>query len=136
MGATGGTGRSANQNPTYSAYVASGGAGNPGGKGAANRVQSDNVAYKGQDGTGGLLIVMSDNCYNLGYIYSQGSSGGINGSIGGSSGGGTINVFYKRQYNGDGIINANGGRYGNVGAGGNGSVTIGNISSGTFAKDE
>lgn len=136
MGATGGIGRSANENPTYSEYVASGGAGNPGGKGAANRVQSDNVNYKGKDGTGGLLIVMSNNCYNSGRIYSQGSPGGTGGRVGGSSGGGTINIFYKKEYSSYGEFNANGGRYGNIGAGGNGSVTIGSIATGTFAKDE
>ncbi len=61
---------------------------------------------------------------------------------GGGSGGGSINLFYKSNIT-RGSINSNGGTYGtgesarrNGGYGGAGSITIGNISTGTFVKDE
>ena len=105
-----------------------GGAGNPGGSGSRG-------GYAGETGTGGLLIIYSNTIINNGTINSNGSNGGYASRDGGSSGGGSINLFYKETTN-KGNINANGGSIGNGGAGGAGSITIGNISTGTFVKDE
>lgn len=68
---------------------------------------------------------------------------------GGGSGGGSINLFYQSHI-AKGIIQNNGGSGGGTsyyhghlhsagrpgGTGGAGSITIGNISTGTFVKDE
>lgn len=70
---------------------------------------------------------------------------------GGGSGGGSINLFYKVNVT-KGTILVNGGTKGNAqsvisttvgydygyagGNGGSGCITIGNISTGTFVKDE
>lgn len=104
------------------------------------------------NGTGGLLIIYAKSISNNGTIEAKGvdsnkpevysSSQGIwTNSLtvpGGASGGGSINVFYKEQSNitveacstkgGEGK-----GYY--SGSGGDGSITIGNISTGTFVKD-
>ena len=79
--------------------------------------------------------------YNNGKIFSYGSSGGAGRDTGGSSGGGSINIFYKESYNSKTSVEANGGvsrrdvsTGAEGGAGGNGTVTIGNI--GTFVKNE
>ena len=60
---------------------------------------------------------------------------------GGCSGGGSINIFYSDSYTKSDTakITTNGGVETSGirgGAGGTGSVTIGNISTGTFVKDE
>lgn len=62
---------------------------------------------------------------------------------GGGSGAGSINVFYKGSIEKERNIIASGGAGGSTrnygysgGNGGNGSITIGNISTGTFIKDE
>ena len=60
------------------------------------------------------------------------------------SGGGSINIFYKKEYTNSGVLNADGvicppgTGYGSVrgGAGGNGSVCVGSIKSGTFEKND
>ena len=108
------------------------------------------------NGTGGLLIIYANNIQNSGSINSQGSNGarasGASTSSsdtwyyahGGSSGGGSINIFYKGQYTNNGTMSIAGGKikvYGQDGStwnrkGGDGTITIGNISSGTFVKDE
>ena len=64
-----------------------------------------------------------------------GSMGDNRNAPGGSSGGGSINIFYKDILSNNGNILANGGGDDNMPKGGDGSVTIGNISSGTFTKD-
>ena len=112
-----------------SGYV--GGAGNPGRNG-------------GQTGTGGLLIICANTIKNNAVISSNGSST-IYGyeSSGGGSGGGSINIFYKSSML-KGVISVTGGAGGQSknsnerggGAGGTGCTTIGNISTGTFVKDE
>lgn len=122
---------------------AGGGAGNPGGSGAY-------TGSSGETGTGGLLVIYADSLINNSTISSDGSNGGYtgggNGSGGGGSGGGSINLFYNTTFT-RGNINCNGGAAGNRpwewkvvgcygGAGGSGSITIGNISTGTFLKDE
>ena len=80
---------------------------------------------------------------------SNGSNGGKgHTSGGGGSGGGSINLFYKTDLE-KGTLTVSGGSSGsytgsnfwnsyrrNGGAGGAGSITIGNISTGTFVKDE
>lgn len=116
-------------------YTSGGGAGNPGGKGSLNN--SLTSSYRGQTGTGGLLIIYANNMKNEGTIKSNGSSGGGVRS-GGGSGGGSINIFYKNTYECiKGIYsNAGGPKTGSTqgGAGGNGTTTIGSIATGTFTK--
>lgn len=103
-----------------------GGTGNPGGSGTV----------VGTNGTGGLLIISADIINNNGEILSNGTSASSAGYCGGSSGGGSINLFYKTDYLNQGTITATGGSNGRGGKGGDGCITIGNISSGTFVSDE
>lgn len=120
----------------------SGGAGNPGGKGTSGNGYTGNA---GDNGTGGLMMLYADTINNNGSIVSNGSNGGYGFFHSGSgSGGGSINIFYKSNIE-RGIITANGGVAGPIdsrgghcqgGSGGNGSITIGNISTGTFVEDE
>ena len=91
-GGTGGRNNSANSERS------GGGAGNPGGYGAKFVSGWLSSSNKGEDGTGGLLIIYSNNIENNGNITSNGSSGGNDRLGGGSSGGGTINIFYKNSY--------------------------------------
>ena len=111
--------------------VHGGGAGNPGGLGKTN--SADN----GKNGTGGLLIMYAKNIINNGSIDSKGSEAGYGTnkwSAGGSSGGGSINIFYTLNYSGN-IPSAEGGKAVEKGGkGGDGSVTIGNIATGTFVE--
>ena len=86
-------------------YWAGGGAGNPGGNGASPSATTtayvgNNASYKGQDGTGGLLIMYADVLTNNGTISSQGAYGYPSSSVdvrgfGGCSGAGSINLYYK-----------------------------------------
>ena len=106
----------------------SGGAGNPGGK----------PAYSTNNGTGGLLVLYSSIYCNAGNMNSVGTMGSTGSNPGGSSGGGSINIFCKNNIKNKGKFNCQGGAHasGRGGAGGNGTVTIGSISTGTFQKDE
>lgn len=90
-----------------------GGAGNPG-------------VDKGENGTGGLLILVAKDIENNGVISAKGSNGG------GSSGGGSINIFYTGSWimNEEAKINADGG-YGS-GTGGTGAISIGKIANGIY----
>ena len=104
--------------------LVAGGAGNPGGRG---------WTY-GENGTGGTLIIFSEEIINNGRINSEGSLGGAAARAGGgSSGGGTINIFYRNSFASKGNIFAKGGKqvlggWGIAGgAGGDGTVTLGNI---------
>jgi hypothetical protein len=131
-------------------YVASGGAGNPGGKDArptagANKTVTGNAVSSADDGTGGLLIIYSNNIYNNAVIESRGSSSyfpvGYNTGVavsGGSSGGGSVNIFYISNYENNGTITASGGESGPCakkgGNGGDGSVTIGYILENNFVS--
>ena len=113
-----------------------GGAGNPGGTRAAT---GGYVAYNGESGTGGLLVIYANNFENKGSIISNGSAGGYGKRTGGGgSGGGSINIFYSNLLN-QGSLSANGGSAGGGGwkggFGGSGCITIGNISTGTFIND-
>lgn len=117
------------------------GAGNPGGYGMKSSSTYYNSVFSGENGTGGLLIIYGNNIINNGNIKSNGSNGGEatsndNIASGGSSGAGSINIFFKETYVKVGSIVAKGGRIGNGGAGGDGTVTIGKILNGTFVKDE
>ena len=111
-----------------------GGAGNPGGTNGwtgSGRVYTNTAAGLG---TGGLLVIYSEEFNNVGTISSDGLNGGschANGgcSAGGAgSGGGSINIFTKNVLYSN-TIQANGGNRGigsavNGGYGGKGSVTI------------
>ncbi|MCI9287308.1 MAG: hypothetical protein HFJ57_04995 [Clostridia bacterium] len=139
-GGKGGNGTSAGSNSTSGG----GGAGNPGGHYGAQ-----NSGTNGGTGTGGLLVVYGTEILNNGVMSSNGSNGGKgHTSGGGGSGGGSINLFYKTDLE-KGTLTVSGGSSGsytgsnfwnsyrrNGGAGGAGSITIGNISTGTFVKDE
>lgn len=105
-GGQGGEGNAANSN-----YVENGGggAGNPGGIGGTG-AHLDPYNYKGEDGTGGLLIIYCNLLSNNGKITANGMKGGKHDGGGGSSGGGTINIFYILNYqNSNGVIQADGG---------------------------
>ena len=117
--------------------AALGGTGNIGGLSASNNNTYKNI--KGNNGTGGLLMLYAETLYNEGSIVSQGvdskyvnlgTSNKLNAS-GGPSGGGSINIFANFVEE-SGTLNSNGGIY-RVGTattryisgnGGNGTVTI------------
>lgn len=61
------------------------------------------------NGTGGLLIIYGNNIINNSNITSKGIAGGNAWAGGGSSGGGSINIFYRNNYEYLGTIDANGG---------------------------
>ena len=110
-------------------YNSGGGSGNPGGSATGSNSGS------GKNGTGGLLIIYANEYKNSGTISANGvnTNGGI--CPGGSSGGGSINIFYNNKTS-NGTVKADGGaKTGNGGKGGNGAITIGNISTGSFIKD-
>lgn len=86
-----------------------------------------------------MLIIYSNIIDNYGEIISNGTTTRGNGySSGGSTGGGSVNIFYKDNYQNNGSILAKkgDGAYGGGGSGGDGTVTIGNISTGIFIKNE
>lgn len=100
---------------------------------------------RGSNGTGGLMIIFTSEFTNFGIVESNGSDGGIGSHAGGGgSGAGSINIFYNELIK-KGTVIANGGKRGannsnfvlkaQGGAGGAGSITIGNISTATFIKD-
>ena len=104
-------------------YRAGGGAGNPGG--GAN----DN-GTKGNNGTGGLLIIFADDYENTGSITAKGTTTSNAVAGGGSSGGGSINIFTNpNKHNGTlGTTSAAGGAATGSstkgGAGGAGNVKL------------
>lgn len=100
------------------------GSGNPGGSAWGG--------IKGGNGTGGLLILYGLNINNTYEILSKGTSVTQGGNRGGGSGGGSINIFYEQNYNNTGTIDTNGGTGGATG--GIGSISIGNISNGTYVS--
>ena len=129
-GGAGGAGYSYRGNTSWGARIAGGGAGNIGGVGkstaSGSKLGSNNASYSGQNGTGGLLVVYTDNLYNIGTISSNGSVGGNALAGGGSSGGGSINIFANNiSASGNKTVTggvAAGGTKG--GAGGTGSITV------------
>lgn len=140
---SGGTGGGSVQNQYYTAgngsnYGGTGGNGVAGGQKGAGNPGSTN-------GTGGLLIIYSEILNNNSYIITNGSKVPYSARPAGSSGGGSVNIFYKTSII-KGTVTANGGErtkgeyvgyvgtfYG--GAGGTGSVSIGNISTGTYISE-
>lgn len=141
--ANGGAGGNATgyENSTNVGFKAGGGAGNPGGVSVIKRATDG----KGDDGTGGLLIIYTNEFLNNGNISSNGSKGG-DGLLSYSFwskrwpeevalGGGSINIFYKvNTSTQNSSITANGGAGGthesggtNGGNGGNGTITLTNI---------
>lgn len=133
-GGSGGNAYTCTDNLSYP-RTAGGGAGNEGGLGkvSGNSGQGKN----GENGTGGLLILYATKLINNGVMQSNGTNGGDalggwDGSGGGGSGGGSINIFYVSM-EGQGNIEALGGKGGNStasararvgGAGGNGTYTL------------
>ena len=131
----------------HATTILGGGAGIPGGKGYDYYKVTDGAA-NGDNGTGGLLIIYGKNIVNSssGRITAKGLQGGTQGNStassmgGGSSGGGSINIFYRESFNNvnNEYINADGGSaIGTMltgGAGGTGSISIGNISTGTYVS--
>lgn len=96
---------------------------------------------KGQNGTGGLLVIYANQIDNTGNITANGCAGGEvttngNSASGGASGGGSINIFYNNNITGiekitaAGGISSSGGSKGGVG--GTGSITVGSIATGSF----
>lgn len=128
----GGPGGAAFSSRYSSWYTAGGGAGNAGGLGKHYSTASYDYQYSGATGTGGLLIIYSNQLVNNGSITSNGSSGGGGTAPGGGSGGGSINLFVGNSYTNNGTITANGPATGNGGKGGNGAITVGSISTGTY----
>ena len=140
-GGKGGDGIGYRYSSSWASRLAGGGAGNPGGNGGQND-SGNAIDGAGENGTGGLLIIYSDNINNTGKIESNGSKGTLYTMIsGGSSGGGSINIFYKNNITCTGPIEAKGGKIkGSTdeligGNGGDGTISIGNISSGTYQSD-
>ena len=145
----GGNASAYDDNPN-SSYFAGGGAGLIGGTSSYNRISATGSETKGEDGTGGLLMLYTNSLENTGKISSEGSQGAggkfafsksYNGAVGGSgSGGGSINIFANSLVN-IGDVSAEGGLGGQVtgtranmglinGAnGGDGSVTINELGS-------
>ena len=108
---------------------AGGGAGNPGGK------YSGRNASDGENGTGGLLIIASNNILNKGTIEANGASGGSALEPGGNSGGGSINIFYNENYTNDGEITANGKTKTSVGVTAyTGSISVGKIENNSYSS--
>lgn len=131
----GGAGGGASANTTYV------------GTGAGNPSSNTSVASRGENGTGGLLIIYADSLLNNSTISSSGSKGGTGSTGGGGSGGGSINLFYSTIFTKGSIISRGGsagdystayGAYdygGSGGSGGNGSISSGCIATGTYVAD-
>lgn len=74
-----------------------------------------------KSGTGGLMVLYANVIINNSNISANGVRGTESIVAGGSSGGGSINIFFKDNYENNGVIEAKGG----AGNGGNGTVTVG-----------
>lgn len=123
-------GKGGNDNGGNPVYGCSGGSGNPGG------IRTTAGAYNGtvgQDGTGGLLVIIVKGTVTVGaagVISADGADGGDGGSPcggGGATGGGNILILSHGTYTNSGSVHASGGAgLGSVGppggAGGTGSV--------------
>ena len=136
-GGAGGTGIGYRYDSSWTSRTGGGGAGNPGANAEQNGVSVENA--KGENGTGGLLIIYTNIFNNTGKIESNGSKGGVNNDAhnvgGGSSGGGSINIFYHQNFEQKGQIEAIGGAdCGNGSKGGDGTISVGNISTGNYQK--
>ena len=118
-------------------FNASGGSGN--GPGIGYSSGKANSVLNGGTGTGGLLILYANRIINNKEITANGVAIPMSAPAGGPSGGGTINIFYKASFINNDIIQSIGGK--NPAAsqneeryGGNGTVSIGSISSGTYKE--
>ena len=130
--------------------LATGGIGNKTGNLESGNIKSSSYVEYKENGTGGLLVIYTNSFENNGIIESKGVDSSyvirnettITGTsaTGGASGGGSINIFYKNLIR-KGTINADGGIgrpcigfYDNWkgGSGGKGSVSIGNITTGSY----
>ena len=142
-GGSGGNGRCDTIDMYARPRAAGGGAGNPGGIGhrlcppAGHPKYFDYAAYSGENGTGGLLILVvhGDIIFGpAGKITSNGSGGGKgHNASGGGSGGGAIHIFHKGIITDPTKIQAQGGAgatsavttpYARGGTGGAGSIVI------------
>lgn len=138
-GGQGGNGVDGSSNSSSWGYVSIGGTGNPSGTYSTYRQGSLN--YEQRNGTGGLLVIYSNEIVNNGTIESNGVSSSTSnitsskGDVypGGASGGGSINIFYYNQFLNNGNCTANGGEAItgiwssptiSGGSGGSGSVTF------------
>ena len=125
----GGKGGDAVWSSNASKTGAGGGAGNPGGNPYGPN------ANKGENGTGGLLVMYSKNITNKGTIEANGASGGSALEPGGNSGGGSINIFYNENYINDGEITANGKTKTSVGVTAyTGSISVGKIENNSYSS--
>ena len=120
-----------------------GGAGNP--NPGISKTASGDSKTNGASGSGGLLVIYANEFINgsSGTVYAKGAAAGVvthssKKYAGGSSGGGSINIFYVNGYTNNNAsstaLSAAGGVRSNGGSGGNGTVTIGSIETGTFVK--
>ena len=114
----------------WTSRYAGGGAGNTGGTGrytySGQTTGTEWEDGNAENGTGGLLMLYTNDLYNNGEISANGMNAGTGRAAGGSSGGGSINIFaniIKERGN----VTANGGTVG--GLGGNGFVTINELGS-------
>ena len=141
-GGKGGNGRGYRASSSWATRLAGGGAGNPGGIGGQNGFGNAQDGT-GENGTGGLLVIYSNNVDNKGKIESNGSKGTVYTDIGGgSSGGGSINIFYKNNISCTGSLEAKGGDIGTNSSGsksgsngGDGTISIGSVKNGTYLSD-
>lgn len=113
----------------------SGGVGNPGGIGSRSNAGTNQTA----SGTGGLLIIFASELENNNQITSKGTSAvaaneGTYRDAGAASGGGSINIFLNVDCDKIGTINVDGGT--EAVRGGNGCISIGNISTGEYIELE
>ena len=128
-GGKGGDAASYRYSSSWQARYAGGGAGNTGGVGkytfSGQTTGANWEDGRGQNGTGGLLIIYTDSLANNGEISANGMVGGAGYAPGGSSGGGSVNIFTNAIKERGSII-ANGGaaKDGKGGKGGDGTVTI------------
>jgi hypothetical protein len=113
-------------------YSAGAGAGNPGG--TADNAAGQGEGYDGEDGTGGVVIILVGGDVTIestGVIEADGKNGGYEsyyGGGGGASGGGATILLYAGTLTNDGIVRANGGTGGQNGShgsvGGNGGAGL------------
>ena len=125
------------------------GAGNPGGT-----CFKETNCSTGQNGTGGLLIIYANKYENKGTINAKGYNGGSGTLGGGSSGGGSINIFTNQKAGidqlgiitntryeeikgstksgGGSIVGATTSETASGGAGGTGTINIGEIRNGQY----
>ena len=132
-------------------YFASGGVGNP--KGNNTSAFSPGILIDNNFGCGGRIVIFCNQFINNGTITVNGTAANIGtknagNCIGGASGAGAVDVFYLSSFK-QGTITANGGAGGRVntteypasyntvqvGAGGNGSITVTKLANNILKKE-